>query len=85
VTAAADMSAQDRQTMIKTMVAGLEERLYADGGSVEEWAKLITSLGVLQEHDRARAAFDAGQAAFVGKPGDLAALRAAAITAGLTP
>lgn len=83
VAAAAGMSDADRQAMIRTMVDGLEDRLVSQGGPVEEWAKLITSLGVLQETDRARAAYQAAQAAFQGRPGDLAGLKAAADQAGV--
>ena len=85
VTAASAMSDADRAAMIKTMVAGLEARLKTAGGSVEDWAKLITSLGVLQETGRAKAAYGAAEAAFAGKPGELAALRAAAVQAGIVP
>jgi cytochrome c-type biogenesis protein CcmH len=83
VAAASEMSVEDRQAMIKTMVGGLEARLATDGGSVEEWAKLITSLGVLQEPDRAKTAYEKATAAFAGKPGELAALQAAAVQAGI--
>ena len=81
--AAADMAPEDRQAMIRTMVDGLEQRLLAGGGSVEEWVKLITSLGVLAEADRARAAHTAAKVAFAGNPDDLAALLAAAQQAGV--
>ena len=81
--AAADMAPEDRQAMIRTMVDGLEQRLQANGGSVEEWVKLITSLGVLAEADRARAAHTAAKVAFAGNPDDLAALLAAAQQAGV--
>ena len=80
---ASEMSDEDRAEMIATMVAGLEARLNDDGGSVEEWAKLITSLGVLQEADRAREAYVKAQAVFAGRPGELAALQAAAGQAGV--
>lgn len=83
VAAAQDLSETDRQAMIKTMVAGLEDRLKTLGGAVGEWSRLITSLGVLHEADRAKAAYAAAQAAFAGKPGDLAALHAAAVQAGV--
>lgn len=81
--AAATMSEGDRAAMIRSMVGGLEERLMTQGGTVEEWAKLITSLGVLKEADRARAAWQAAQKAFEGQPGELAALKAAADQAGV--
>lgn len=84
VAAAAQLSDGDRAEMIRTMVGGLEERLMAQGGPVEDWAKLITSLGVLQETDRARTVYAAAQKAFEGKPGELAALKASAVQAGVT-
>ena len=83
IAAADQMSAADRQAMIRSMVDGLEQRLETEGGAVEDWAKLITSLGVLAEMDRARIAHDKAQAAFAGNPGALAALHAAALQAGL--
>lgn len=85
VAAAADMTAEDRQTMIRTMVEGLEARLLADGGTVDEWLRLITSLGVLQETDRARAALAKAQVVFAGQPDDLATLQTAAKQAGVAP
>lgn len=72
---AADMSAADRQEMIKTMVAGLETRLMAEGGTVEEWRQLIKALGVLQDPARQAAAIAAAQKAYAG---DAAALEALA-------
>ncbi|MEO8242768.1 MAG: c-type cytochrome biogenesis protein CcmI [bacterium] len=80
---AAQMSDADRQSMIQTMVAGLEDRLNRDGGSLEDWAKLIKALGVLKETDRATAAYDKAQAAFAGQPGELSALHSAAVDAGI--
>jgi cytochrome c-type biogenesis protein CcmH len=55
--AAAEMSAGDRQEMIRTMVSGLQERLFADGGTPEEWVRLIRSLGVLGDVEAATAAW----------------------------
>ena len=81
--AAAEMSEADRAAMIATMVAGLEARLQSEGGTVEDWGRLITSLGVLQERDRAVAAFRQAKAAFASKPGELAALQVAAKAAGV--
>ena len=85
IAAASDMDAADREAMIRTMVVGLERRLNDSGGSVEEWAKLITSLAVMNEVERAKAAYEKAQVVFVGRPGDLAALRAAAVQAGVAP
>lgn len=79
------MSSDDQQTMIAGMVGQLEERLFASGGSVAEWSKLITSLGVLGETGRAKAAFDAATQAFSGDKDAAQTLGAAAIQAGLEP
>ncbi len=83
VAAAADMTDEDRAGMIRGMVAQLSERLLSEGGSVEEWSRLISSLGVLGEKDRAREAWDKAQAAFAGQEAALEALRQAAETAGV--
>ena len=82
---AAQMSAEDRQTMIEGMVGGLEGRLLADGGPIEDWIKLINALGVLNAPDRAKAAYAKAQADFAGQPGELSALKAAATAAGIAP
>jgi cytochrome c-type biogenesis protein CcmH len=84
VAAAADMSAEDRQQMIRTMVEGLNDRLAAQGGTPEEWARLIGALGVLSETDRARAIWSEAQAKFADQPEALATIRAAAAQVGVT-
>jgi cytochrome c-type biogenesis protein CcmH len=53
--AAAEMSPEDREAMIRSMVEGLSERLATEGGPVEDWARLISSLGVLGDRERAAA------------------------------
>ena len=47
VAAAEDMSPEDRAAMIESMVAGLAERLASEGGTPEDWARLIQAYGVL--------------------------------------
>jgi len=47
VEAARDMSQSDRSVMIKQMVAGLAERLRSEGGSIEEWKRLVRSYAVM--------------------------------------
>ncbi len=47
IEAAGDLSASERIAMIEGMVSGLAERLSSEGGTVQDWARLITSLGVL--------------------------------------
>ena len=40
--------------MIETMVQGLADRLAKQGGSAEEWGRLIRAYSVLHEQDKAR-------------------------------
>lgn len=82
---AAQMSPEDRQKMIEGMVGGLESRLMAEGGVIEDWTKLINALGVLNAPDRVKAAYAKAQADFAGQPGQLSALKAAATAAGIAP
>ena len=85
VSAAAAMAPADQQKMIEGMVGGLEARLLAGGGPVEDWAKLLSSLGVLHQSDRAKAAYAKAVADYAVQPGELAALQAAAVAAGIGP
>ncbi len=84
VEAAAGMSEADRKVMIGGMVEQLAERLATQGGSGAEWARLITSLGVLGQTDRARAIWTEAQVVFATSPPDLTLLKTAAIEAGIT-
>jgi cytochrome c-type biogenesis protein CcmH len=83
VGAAADMTPEDRLAMIQSMVDGLSQRLATKGGPVEDWARLITSLGVLGDTDQARAIYTEGQTTFAGRAAELDVLRAAAVAAGV--
>ncbi len=83
VAAARDMSAQDRDAMIRSMVDRLSSRLATDGGTAREWARLIGALGVLGETDRAARAWADAQQVFAGTPADLDVVRAAAENAGV--
>ncbi|HBB83521.1 MAG TPA: c-type cytochrome biogenesis protein CcmI, partial [Sulfitobacter sp.] len=58
IEAASEMDAGDRMEMIGGMVAGLSDRLASEGGPPQDWARLITSLGVLGDTDQARAVYD---------------------------
>lgn len=84
VEAAQDMSAEDRQEMIRGMVSRLSERLATQGGTAQEWARLISAHGVLGDLARARAIRDEALQVFAGNPDDLALIRAAGERAGLT-
>lgn len=52
---------------IRSMVAGLATRLHQQGGSAEEWGRLVRSLTVLGETERARAALAEARAALPDK------------------
>lgn len=82
---AADMTPDERAVMINTMVTGLEERLLSEGGTAEEWVRLVTSLGILGETGRLRLALAAGTAALQGDAAGLQSLQDAAAQSGVTP
>lgn len=84
VDAAAQMSAEDRRAMIETMVEGLSDRLAKDGGPAADWARLITSLGVLGDLPRATAIYAEAQTRFAGRAAELEELRLAAVSAGVS-
>ena len=52
---ARDMTPAERMDMIGSMVSGLSQRLAEEGGPARDWARLISSLGVLGEWERAQA------------------------------
>ncbi|WP_022704532.1 c-type cytochrome biogenesis protein CcmI [Pseudorhodobacter ferrugineus] len=83
VAAAQDMSPEERQAMIRGMVEGLNDRLATEGGSAEEWARLITALANLGEKDRAAAIYAEAQKTFAGRTVELSGLRQAAVEAGV--
>ncbi len=83
IDAAGDMTPAERQEMIRGMVDGLIARLAAEGGTAPEWARLISSLGILGDKDRARAIWGEAQTRFADRPADLALVREAAETAGV--
>jgi len=81
--AAGEMDVEDRQAMIRSMVDGLAERLAAEGGRAEEWARLINALGVLGETERAGNIWKEAEQAFSAYPDQLDIIKAAAINAGV--
>ena len=85
VAAAGEMSDEERQQMIRGMVEQLENRLATQGGTPEEWARLIGALATLGETDRAKAAWAEAKTKFADRPEALATLDAAAGQAGLAP
>lgn len=63
VDAAAALPAGDRNAMIEQMVSRLDERLRTEGGSPQEWGRLISSYRVLGRDEDAAAATAAARAA----------------------
>jgi cytochrome c-type biogenesis protein CcmH len=60
----AEATPSDQQQMISGMVSGLAERLERQGGTVEEWTQLVRAYIVLQDMEKAQAAYDAAVAAY---------------------
>jgi cytochrome c-type biogenesis protein CcmH len=83
--AVGDMSPEERQTMIEGMVEQLSDRLASEGGSVEDWNRLIRSLAVLERLPEAQKIYDEAKARFEGQPAELSFLRLAAVESGLNP
>lgn len=83
VEAAQDMSAEDRNEMIRGMVTQLSDRLATEGGTPAEWARLIGAYGVLGDTERAHAIWDEAQQVFADKPEALSQVRAGAERAGI--
>lgn len=81
--AASLMSDADRAAIINDMVASLSARLANQGGTAEEWARLIRAHGVLGNEDQARAIWAEAQQAFANDDAALTLLRSAADTAGV--
>lgn len=82
--AADEMSEEDRQAMIEGMVEGLAARLASEGGTAEEWAQLITALGVLGDTDRAGAIVAEAREVFAESAEALDLIDGAATRAGIT-
>jgi cytochrome c-type biogenesis protein CcmH len=55
VAAMASLPVNEQQAAIRSMVESLAERLDANGGTAEEWARLVRSYTVLGERDKASA------------------------------
>ena len=83
IDAASEMTQDERMEMIGGMVAGLSDRLATEGGPPADWARLITSLGVLGERDRALAIFNNAMEVFDGDAGALDMIRNAGSQAGV--
>lgn len=83
VAAAGDMTDAERTEMIAGMVERLESRLATEGGTPDEWARLIASLVFIGQPDRATLILEEARANFADVPDALAMVNAAAKQAGL--
>lgn len=83
IAAAQEMSAADRQAMIRGMVEGLAARLEQAPDDLEGWHRLIRARIVLGEAEAAQAALDRARAVFAGDAAAQARLQAVAAEMGL--
>ncbi|MFC5738438.1 c-type cytochrome biogenesis protein CcmI [Sinirhodobacter huangdaonensis] len=74
---AAQMTPEERMQMIRGMVEQLNDRLASEGGPVEDWAKLVSSLRMLGDTGRADAIATEARAKFVSDKEALAKIDAA--------
>lgn len=77
IAAAEEMPSDDRQAMIRGMVQRLDDRLAENGGSADEWLRLISSYSVLGDGAKAEDAAGRARAALATQPSELAVLNAA--------
>jgi len=77
IAAAADMTPAERQDMIRGMVNQLNDRLAQEGGSADDWARLISSLRMLGEVKRADTIYGEAKGKFAARPEDMAKIDAA--------
>jgi cytochrome c-type biogenesis protein CcmH len=84
VDAASSMSPQDREAMIITMVAGLDEKLRQNPRDPEGWMRLVRSYVVLGKADQAREALGRAIAVFGAGSDEAKKFTAFAASLGLT-
>lgn len=83
--AAGEMSAAERTEMIQGMVARLSDRLATEGGTPDEWARLIGAYGVLGNEEQAIAIWNNAQEVFAENAEALETVRNGARQAGIAP
>jgi cytochrome c-type biogenesis protein CcmH len=84
IAAAGDMTDDDRQQMVANMVDGLQQRLATQGGTPQEWARLIGALVVLERSDQAEQILSEARTRFADSQQALDVIEEAAKTAGMT-
>jgi cytochrome c-type biogenesis protein CcmH len=80
---AGEMTPEQRQEMVQSMVQRLNDRLATEGGTPEEWARLISAYGSLGDEGRARAIWLEAQQRFADTPDALETVRRGAARAGV--
>lgn len=75
---AAGQTPEERMTMIRGMVDGLEARLAENGADIEGWLRLIRARTVLNEAEKARAALETARKSFATDAAALARINALA-------
>ena len=85
IEAAMRQSPEERATMIRSMVAGLAERLQANSADPAGWQRLVRAYIVLGEKDNAQAALVRARQALAGDAAGLGAVETAARQLGLAP
>ncbi len=83
IAAASDLDAEERNALIASMVTRLSTRLAEEGGTADEWARLIRAYGVLEDTAKASAVWNEARDTFAGDEGALALLLQAAQNAGV--
>ena len=81
--AASELSEEDRQAMIGSMVSGLANRLATEGGPAQDWARLIRAYGVLGDQNAARTVWTEARQVFVSSMRGMEILTNAARDAGV--
>ncbi len=71
IEASNEMTADERREMISNMVESLANRLASQGGTSDEWARLIKALSVLGDSDRAKKIWAEASNIYNNSPVDL--------------
>lgn len=83
IAAANDMSPDERQAMVASMIQSLEARLASDPDNIDGWLRLVRSHVVMGNRDRAQAALDRAFAVFATESAEKQSLNAIAREFGL--
>jgi len=78
IAAAQGMAPDERMEMIAGMVNSLSERLASEGGTLDEWIRLINALGVLNRNEPAREIYTEAQRVFANDANGLERLNSIA-------